>query len=131
MPQFAAINNNKYQIIMSNQLKKGQSISVGGALTSTNGSYTLKLQSDGNCVLYEVDGNKALWSTDTQGKASKSLTLQEEGNLVLASSDGSTLWQSGTKGEPTVINFIVQDDGNMVIYIPSGAIWASNTGVNY
>jgi hypothetical protein len=106
-----------------NQLTPGQ------FLASTNGRYILRLQTDGNLVLYR--GTTALWSTNTSGKPVTEAVMQPDGNLVLYDAQGHPLWYSGTNGHPGAY-LAVQDDGNVVLYVGSGvvkpiAIWATNT----
>ena len=62
-------------------------------MKSPNGKYTLKMQTDGNLVLYCNDS--ALWSSDTSDKTvSGGLMFQSDGNLVLYSPDHTALWDS-------------------------------------
>jgi hypothetical protein len=42
----------------------------------------VKLQHDGNLVLYDADGEK-IWHSGTIGKAVTDLTMQDDGNLVI------------------------------------------------
>ena len=107
---------------MSNTLRMGQSLTPGQKLTSNNGTYTMTLQTDGNFVLYK--GTTALWSSDTQGKASAKVTMQDGGDLQVLDASGNVLWHSDTPGEPGGF-LILQEDGNAVIY--RNPIWATNT----
>jgi hypothetical protein len=103
----------------------GSALSPGGALTSPNGVYTLRLQSDGNLVLY--GGGKALWNTQSAGKGANKLIMQSDGNLVLYNYGGSPVWATNTNGKGAV-TMSVNDDGNVVLYKADGtAVWASQT----
>ena len=109
---------------MSNYLIKGQSLEVNVPLVSANGAYQLMLQDDGNLVLYQNNGYKPLWSSDTEGKGGVIMTFQEDGNFVVYTAGNVAVWASGTNGKGSAI-LIMQDDGNLVIY-PT-AVWATNT----
>ncbi|KAK3027829.1 hypothetical protein RJ639_040579 [Escallonia herrerae] len=54
---------------------------------------TLKLTSDGNLVLRDVDGSLA-WSTGTAGRSVAGVHLTDTGNLVLSDVNKSVVWQS-------------------------------------
>jgi hypothetical protein len=101
-------------------LKTSQILYQGEFLQSPNGKFKLVLQTDGNLVLYE--GEKALWSSETNGKNVKKLVMQSDGNLVLYSPNGP-VWATNTSGNPGAY-LVLQDDGNLVIY---RAIWSTGT----
>jgi hypothetical protein len=96
-------------------------------LWSPNRLYVLRMQEDGNLVLYGPQW-VAKWASRTQGNRGSVLIMQSDGNLVVYRGNVPT-WASGTHGNPGAV-LEVQDDGNLVIYKEPGhrAIWASNTG---
>jgi hypothetical protein len=103
----------------------GQGLRPGQNWESCNSSYNLRMQTDGNLVLYE--GTRALWATNTYGKIASEVIMQTDGNLVLYNSSDGPIWASGTDGN-TGAYLRVQNDGNLVVYSNSGrALWASNT----
>lgn len=71
--------------------------SAGTNATGTGDRY-LKVQPDGNIVVYTSNG-QALWSLwsnlGTNNKAYK-LVMQNDGNLVAYDSNGSAIWSIGT-----------------------------------
>lgn len=109
----------------ADRLASGEALMVGQQLTSQDGRFALKVQQDGNLVLwfgstqlwasgtatgkslyfrllntgvatlYDVPQN-ALWSSTPAAGAGASLILQNDGNLVLKNSGGSVVWQSNT-----------------------------------
>lgn len=104
------------------------------ALDSANGDYQLKMQDDGNVVLYR--GSNALWASNTVYNPYEllsdamtppfKLVMQADGNLV-AYGNGNAYWSSETSygdmfGPYTLV---VQDDGNCVIYAANGSAVAS------
>jgi hypothetical protein len=105
------------------------------------GPYTvLKLQNDGNLVLYcQGDGsNKAVWASNTSqwNIDNVHLTFWNDGNLALYMSTimsetgqpvgGQVAWNSQTWGG-SGSTAVVQADGNFVIWANGKALWASNT----
>ncbi|MEU4390381.1 hypothetical protein [Kribbella sp. NPDC023855] len=107
---------------VSSVLLPGQYLKAGQYRRSQNGVYTLIMQTDGNAVLYK--GRTALWSTQTNRKAS-SLVMQRDGNLVVIS--GRTpVWSSGTHGSTNAF-LAVQNDSNLVIYnVRKKPVWHRN-----
>ena len=106
-------------------LRRDQALTTGQNLTSRNGFVDLRLQDDGNLVLYS--GTRALWASNTYGRSSYLATVQPDGNFVLYDRNDVPSWASGTlySGETYLA---VQNDGNLVVYswgdIPQ---WASHT----
>ena len=108
---------------MADTLNAGQKLGRGDSLTSSNGAYTLTLQSDGNLVL--AARGEAVWATGTDGQGVDRAEVQSDGNFVLYA--GSTpKWHSDTKGKKDV-RLVLQDDRNVVLYSADGAAWSSRT----
>jgi len=113
-----------------NSCNKGEvsytALKIGEDLKSPNGKYTLKMQTDGNLVLYCNDN--ALWSSDTSDETvAGGLMFQTDGNLVLYSPDHTALWDSDSY-DKGVTSMVLQDDGNFVLYTDNReAIWDSGT----
>ncbi|XP_063687624.1 uncharacterized protein LOC134820906 isoform X3 [Bolinopsis microptera] len=128
----ACINGGLCGYCKENACYKGEvdytAIKIGEELKSPNGKYTLKMQEDGNLVLF-CDGYNALWASDTSNiKTVKGgLRFQSDGNLVLYSPDRTALW-SPNSYDKGVTSMVLQDDGNLVLYTDNReAIWASET----
>lgn len=102
-----------------NTLLMNESLLPNQALISNSGKYQLKLQPDGNLVVYDVTliPNGVKYSFGTQGHVPKRLSMQSDGNLVLYDSADGVLWQSQSYS-PTRrgVSLIMQDDGNLVLY---------------
>jgi hypothetical protein len=94
------------------------------AWTSGNGRALLRLQEDGNFVLYK-DG-KAAWQAKNAYPAGYHAIFQDDGNLVVYDEGKEPLWASNTEKNRGAI-LAVQDDGNVVIYQNGKTIWATNT----
>ena len=95
------------------------------AIVSPNGRYELRMQSDGNLVLYSRPAYNPLWQSGTSGSGATRAVMQSDGNLVVYRG-GTPLWQSQTSGYPSA-TLVMQDDGNAVIYHNGVARWSTGT----
>jgi hypothetical protein len=108
-------------------LASGGTISVGGSITSPRGLFKLKVQADGNMVVYHpglrggIGDGPADWSTKTAGSGSSNyLEMEAGGNLVLHGSS----WSSGTSSAGAHLELM--PDGMLVIFDTSGnPIWSN------
>lgn len=108
------------------KLTANESLKYNTLLVSSDGVYVLKLQSDGNLVLY-APGGRAIWDSGTNGDSSTEAIMQDDGNFVIYDQSGNAPWSSGTDGEGGTY-IVMQEDGNLVIYNNNGdAVWATNT----
>jgi hypothetical protein len=104
----------------------------GGCQT---GKSSLRMQDDGNLVLYD-ELNRPRWSSDTWQWWKQGLyaVYQHDGNLVVYNTAGQPVWASNTWGCYTCV-LAVQADGNVVIYDTNRSndtwnwtpIWATGT----
>ncbi|MGB4420680.1 MAG: hypothetical protein WBI29_02695 [Candidatus Saccharimonadales bacterium] len=76
-------------------LSKGQTLLKGQILLSGNESYQLRMQYDGNLVLYDIN-NKPLWASRTNGRGGVILRMQYDGNLVIYTANNKSVWATGT-----------------------------------
>jgi hypothetical protein len=107
------------------QLTPGQGLDAGQTLTSCDGLESLKMQTDGNLVLYH--DTSAPWASNTSGSTGYAAVLQHDGNFVLYDTEGAPLWSSGTFGH-AVSRLALQNDGNLVLFDTANKpIWTSNT----
>jgi len=95
--QYAAIMQTDGNIVLYKY--PGQKV-LWSSKTYGKGSapYTLKLQKDGNLVVF--DGRKVMtWTTGTAGKGAGpfQLMMQDDGNLVLRDVNNQVLWGTWTK----------------------------------
>ncbi|MET9295547.1 hypothetical protein [Streptomyces sp. NPDC003077] len=94
------------------------------AWTSGNGETLLRLQEDGNFVVYR--NGKPAWQAEGVYPYGESAVMQQDGNLVVYDASQTAVWASNTSGKPGA-ELAIQDDGNVVIYYQGKAIWHTNT----
>ena len=99
-------------------------LKLGEQLISKNGKYDLRMQTDGNLVVY-CNGN-ALWHSETYGRSvTGGLRFQGDSNLVIY--DPNPIWHSSTY-DSGATTLIMQDDGNAVLYTREGrSVWHTGT----
>lgn len=106
-------------------LASGQLLTSGNFLLSPDRHSILKLQFDGNLVLYR--NLKPVWHTRTNGTKANKLAMQGDGNLVLYDSSNRVLWHSHTYGNVGAY-VTTQTDGNLVVYNSSDVpLWSTNS----
>jgi len=102
---------------MTNTLAAGAKLNPGASLKSSNGTYSLVMQDDGNLVIYE-SGGVAIWSTFTQTSPGFAI-MQHDGNFVLYERDGvMPFWATGTDAPNSKLT--LQDTGNLAVVSPLG-----------
>lgn len=94
------------------------------AWTSGDGNTLLRLQEDGNFVVYR--NGKAAWQADGVYPYGEKAIIQQDGNLVVYDASNTAVWASNTSGNAGA-ELVVQDDGNVCIYYQGKAIWHTNT----
>ena len=108
-----------------NTLARNSRLNVDDTLISESGQYILKMQSDGNLVIYS--NGQPIWASNTFG--SHYAILQGDNNFCINNtSDDSYVMCVGTAGASGVTELVMQDDGNLVLYAGNGPVWASMHG---
>lgn len=95
-------------------IRRGQTLNRGDVVNSSNESYQLRLQNDGNLVLYSMPDGEPLWGSGTEGQAVEKAVMQGDGNFVLYGYGGKAVWGAGTEGTRATRAFVT-DDGRFVI----------------
>lgn len=109
-------------------LRAGQIMHVGDCLKSSNGIYTLCMQSDGNLALYFEGRTKAIWAPNRYNSNRPYFALQTDGNMVLYGPNSYAYWSSGTSHVGNNAYLVLQTDGNLVLYNNAGrAVWSTGT----
>jgi hypothetical protein len=105
------------------RLGTGKILAPENSIFSPIGWFDLRMQGDGNLVLY-APGHNPIWESDTEGHSGASLVQQETGALDVVAPDGAILWTSGTSA-PNAVTF-VSDDGHFGVYdVSEKTLWAS------
>ena len=96
------------------------SMASGASVASSDGAYVLRMQGDGNLVLY-TRANRAVWSSKTYLPGGR-LLVQGDGNVVLVDASGRPRWHTNSAGRSGA-RFMLQSDGNLVLYSGSTPVW--------
>ncbi|HXY45890.1 MAG TPA: hypothetical protein VEH29_17015, partial [Acidimicrobiales bacterium] len=105
-------------------LDANEALMGGQQLVSSNGLYTLTMQSDGNLV--ESTAGLPLWSTGTAGHPGDRALVQTDGNFVVYSPSNSAVWSTHTRSRSGNITLVLEADGDLVVNGPSGSLWSNN-----
>ncbi len=106
-------------------------------ISSTNGQYVFRCQSDGNMVLSRKNDGTVLWASSSNvNGVSVGLCRITQSNLVIYDYDGNLLWASGNSPFTGVFGIItgegrliLEDDGTLRItrpvipFMPERVIW--------
>lgn len=98
----------------------GTDLAAGSMLESPSQRFRFAVQTDGNCVLYRVEGGNLspLWGTETKGGGVR-LNLDNRGRMRVLSAQGQAIWSS-PEHRAGEYQLQIQDDGNLVIYRREG-----------
>lgn len=106
-------------------------LSTGTYFYSASSCFALRIQTDGNVVIYSR-ANEVLWSSNTARKATTRFCMQSDGNLVLYN-NLTPVWFSGTQNNPGAYAKL-QYDGSLAIYkagTSTNPIWKTRSVANY
>jgi hypothetical protein len=120
----------------------GQTMTAGGSMSGTNNQFmayqgnTLRMQDDGNFVLYPSSGG-VQWASNTQGNPGAHLDMQDDCNLVIYGSSGA-IWSSNTGGYSgqqcvATLSSTTRSSGiNLYVYnITTGTVLFDSSQVNW
>jgi len=93
-------------------------------LTSTNGVYSARWQTDGNWVVYH--GSNPIWSTKTDNKGIQ-LGIGPTAGIGIVVKVPYTAWYNNARGGTGSYFLDMQNDGNLVEYKSGVPVWATNT----
>ena len=100
---------------------------TGVVITSNNKKLELKMQEDGNLVLYCKIGGSPIWNSSSYSTRPTVAKFQKDGNLVVSLS-GRTKYSANSHNKGGA-RLVLQNDANLVIYTNYGLeIWSSKTG---
>ncbi len=95
-----------------NTLKTNQSLLVNQYLTSTNKTYKLVMQGDGNLALYRA--SSYIWGTGAT--AGRRAVMQGDGNLCMVSAAGGGVWCNYSNGVVADYYLMLRDSGDLEVY---------------
>jgi hypothetical protein len=111
----------------------GDTLMPEDSLHSCNGDFELRMQADGNLVLYSGDpvSSNAWWATGTNGLDGYRADMQSDGNFVLYNSYGTqppdALWSSGTWGLDGA-QLELRDSGMLRVTYGGSTVWSFTRG---
>lgn len=105
----------------SKVLRAGDYLRSGQNIYSPEANSVLRMQEDGNLVLY--NNFSAIWQARTSGNPGAYMVVQGDGNVVVYSKDNSPLWNSRTSA--TNVELVLQTDANLVLVSNGTPIWSS------
>jgi GH25 family lysozyme M1 (1,4-beta-N-acetylmuramidase) len=102
-------------------LSAAKKLTSGQSVQSSNGQYTLGMQSDGNLVLR---GNgRAIWQSATPNNAGGYAIMQADGNFVVYSKANKALWNTSTYNKGTGAKLVMQSNGDLQVVSTNGVVW--------
>lgn len=77
------------------------------------GAFKVVFQTDGNLVIFDVNGNTT-WASATENRGAASAVMQSDGNFVIRDASGGIIWQTNTAGHPGAW-LAIQDNGKLFV----------------
>jgi hypothetical protein len=111
------------------ELRPGQRLMAGDALRSANGDYRLRMQTDGNLVLYDLSARKVLWHSQTGGNPGAFVAMGCNGLVVVFSKSREVLYTTGARADAGT-RLTVQNDGNLTLQGDGRVLWSSGADVS-
>jgi hypothetical protein len=108
-----------------NILYEGEQLNQGQELVSSNGRYKLRMQGDGNLVMYNGSENP-IWHSGTWGENITYASMQRDGQFVIYDNTNTPRWHSNTWTR-SGSHLVMEDNGNLIIYQAGVVRWSSNT----
>ncbi len=99
-------------------LRAGESLFAGQSLFSPNGRHELRMQDDGNLVIYRAGA--PVWNTGTFNGPGVA-TMRADGNFVIYDQNQQMVWTTQSEGNAGAY-LVMQDDGNLVLYAADGGV---------
>ena len=92
--------------------------------TTTNGA-TLRFQTDGNLVLYQLNTGNVLWASNTAGTGANEMLFPANGPILLERNH-RIITEVGPSSSAKSVKAVVQADQNFVFYdVNDNATWAT------
>ncbi|OWA54377.1 hypothetical protein BV898_18781 [Hypsibius exemplaris] len=120
-----------YQEVAGGVLASGESLHIGQVMWSPSRTTQLRMQADGNLVVYRECDHQVIWASQSNYSDFRSrplsLLMQSDGNLVMYDARHTLVWASGTAGAPfTASHLRLDDTGSLCIGKARGeCLWKS------
>jgi peptidoglycan/xylan/chitin deacetylase (PgdA/CDA1 family) len=112
-------------------LTAGHELAAGRALVAANRLTQLRMQTDGNLVLYRTgdssDVDWVLWASGTRSPNAH-LTLAADGDLAIVSTAGHIVWAAHTAHEGASPHLAVLSIGSAMVIAGGHSAWQTHTG---
>lgn len=104
-----------------NVMREGQALPPDQFMESPNGAFRVLMQKDGNCVVYQSDG-QSNWETGS-GEAGSQLRLERTGLLQIITPSDRSVWHSSYEGVVGFYRMRLLDDGDLIVELQRGSEW--------
>ena len=93
-----------------------ESLYADSSMETASGNFQLRMQSDGNFVVYDKRGGYTpIWASNTNGSSARIAQMMRDGTLALLDYSGNRVWTAPFTGKAGAY-LALQEDGNLVVY---------------
>lgn len=110
----------------TNKLTSVRDLTNGQYIRSSNGTFRLTMQPDGNLVEKNVKTSAVVWTSNTPGTGNY-VRMQSDGNLVIYDSARTVKWSTNTSDFSGGYLYL-QDDGSLRVYRGGVLLWSRVSG---
>lgn len=119
--------------IWGHVLEAGSTIQTEERLTSENGKFAMRMQSDGHLCIYSFNNGQQGrfdWGSGRSGFENAKLVFHNDGRLVVLDDSGNLKWQASDSrpylNANKAVKLVLEDDGRLNLYDASNQIvWAN------
>ncbi len=111
------------------RLKHNQKLKAGEFLIDRSGSTKLVMQGDGNLVLYNLQNNTPIWSTNTYRHGNGCYVVMENNNLVVYNKYNNKIWATNTPKKFSSPSYYLAIKKNLLLIanLDKNLLWVSNS----
>jgi hypothetical protein len=118
-----------YFVKSQNCLFRGETLTIGSSLYSSNGLYNLTIMTKGNVCVYDGSGKR--WCSGYLSPSSWEMILTSSGNFGVVKTNGICVWAPNnpiTTLMPNIEYIIMSNNANFIVYDNIGLAWSCNRG---